>query len=648
MAIYDNLFVPLKVGSIKLKNRIVRSPHGTGLSGEDLISYHEARAKGGVGMSTIQATGVHRGAPSGIAIYSNDCIPFLSKMTDRLRPHGMKLFIQLYHPGASVQGMEENWSASPIPNPMSGVIPIEMTKSMIDDVIGSFACAAKRARDSGLDGIDVHASSGYLIHEFLSPALNKRTDEYGGPLENRMRFLNEVLAAIREEIGEDIAVGVRLPNEDYVPGGLTAEMNAEIANQIQKASDYISLHMGAYWRFHKLIAPSDDPLGLEMKANNQITPLLTKPVMVTGRIMTLDHASALISTGDADMVSMVRALIADPNLVNKARAGTEEKIRPCIGSNMGCVGQLMTTGRLGCVVNRAAGRERTTLFDIQEKADIEKKILVVGGGPAGLEFARAAALRGHQVELHDAMSRLGGQVLMASSAPHRADLGAITDWLANELDSLGVEVHLNSFVDEELVAKVNPDEVVVAAGSMPNTEGFQQSTPASEIRGFHLPHVYSPWDILGFGKVTKFNGPAVVYDDTGTFEAISISDILLKKGLKVTMVGRGDSIGVRLPFPPVTAGAARERLYSGNFDFIGGHHLLAIEESRVEIGVMFTERTRKIDAHTVVFVGHNSPNRELWVSLKGNGPKVHMIGDVRGHNSIMSAIHAGNSLGRSI
>ena len=379
-----------------------------------------------------------------------------------------------------------------------------------------------------------------------------------------------------------------------MPGGLTAEMNAEIANQIQKASDYISLHMGAYWRFHKLIAPSDDPLGLEMKANNQITPLLTKPVMVTGRIMTLDHASALISSGEADMVSMVRALIADPNLVNKARAGTEEKIRPCIGSNMGCVGQLMTTGRLGCVVNSAAGRERTTLFDVQEKADIEKKILVVGGGPAGLEFARAAALRGHQVELHDAMSRLGGQVLMASSAPHRADLGAITDWLSSELDSLGVEVHLNSFVDEELVAKVNPDEVVVAAGSMPNTEGFQQSTPASEIRGFHLPHVYSPWDILGFGKVTKFNGPAVVYDDTGTFEAISISDILLKKGLKVIMVGRGDSIGARLPFPPVTAGAARERLYSGNFDFIGGHHLLAIEESRVEIGVMFTDRTKKL------------------------------------------------------
>ena len=620
MAIYDNLFVPLQIGSVTIKNRIVRSPHGTGLSGEDLISYHEARAQGGVGMSTIQATGVHSGAPSGIPIYSDECVPFLSKMTDRLRRHDMKLFIQLYHPGASVQGMAENWSASPIPNPMSGVIPIEMTKSMIDDVILSFASAAKRARDSGLDGIDVHASSGYLIHEFLSPALNKRTDEYGGTLENRMRFLNEVLEAIRAEIRNDIAVGVRLPNEDYVPGGLTAQMNAEIAKQIQKVSDYISLHMGAYWRFHKLIAPSDDPLGLEMEANNQITPFLTKPVMVTGRIMTLDHASALIASGEADMVSMVRALIADPNLVNKARAGSERKIRPCIGSNMGCVGQLMTKGRLGCVVNSAAGRERTIPFEVQEKADVEKKILVVGGGPAGLEFARTAAMRGHKVELHDAMSRLGGQALMASSAPHRADIGAITDWLSNELESLGVEVHLNSLVDEELVARVNPDEVVVAAGSMPNPDGFQQSTPASEIKGFNLSHVYSPWDVLGFGKVTNVIGPAVVYDDTGTFEAISVVDILLEKGLKVTMVSRSDSVGACLPYPPVTAGAARERLYSGDFDFVGGHYLLAIEEDQVEIGVMFTKRTKKIDAKTVVFVGHNSPNRELWVSLQGNGP----------------------------
>ncbi|MBA58020.1 MAG: NADH:flavin oxidoreductase [Gammaproteobacteria bacterium] len=648
MAMYDNLFRPLKVGSVEIKNRIVRSPHGTGLSDEDLISYHEARAKGGVGMSTIQATGVHPGSPSGIPVYSDDCMAFLSKMAERLRPHGMKLFIQLYHPGASVQGMPENWSASAVPNPMSGVIPIEMTKNMIDDVIQSFASAARRVRDSGLDGIDIHASSGYLIHEFLSPALNKRTDEYGGTLPNRMRFLKEVFAAVRSEVENDIAVGVRLPNEDYVPGGLTAEMNALIAKEMDNLTDYISLHMGAYWRFHKLIAPSDDPLGVEMTANNIIKPSVTKPVMVTGRIMTLDHASALVGSGEADMVSMVRALIADPNLVNKARAGQERKIRPCIGSNMGCVGQLMTSGRLGCVVNSSAGKERIMAYEVQEEAVVDKKILVVGGGPAGLEFARTAAMRGHRVELHEAMSRLGGQVLMAASAPHRADLRAITDWLADELENLGVEIYLNSYVDEEVVGRISPDEVVIASGTAPRDDGFQQMTPATGIDGFDMDHVYSSWDVLGFGNITRFESPAVVYDDTGTFEAISVADILLEKGLSVTMVGRNDSIGARLNYPPVTAGAARERLYSGNFDFVGGHHLIAIRQDHVEIGVIYANRVRQIQARTVVFVGHNSPSRDLWLSLQGNGPKAHMIGDVRGHNSIMSAIHAGNTLGRNI
>ena len=651
MALYDNIFEPLKVGSIELRNRIVRSPHGTGLAGEDLITYHEARAKGGVGMSTIQATGVHSSAPQGIPLYNDKCKPFLTEIADRIRPHGMKLFIQLYHPGAGyspLMGMPENWSASAIPNPMAGVIPIEMTKAMIDSVVESFATAAARVRDCGLDDIDIHASSGYLIHEFLSPALNHRNDEYGGSLENRMRFMFEVIDAVKSEVGDSVVVGVRIPNEDYVPGGLTADINAEIAKAVDPVADYISLHMGAYWRFHKLIAPSDEPLGVEMKANAIIKPVITKPTMVTGRIMTLDHASSILASGEADMVSMVRALIADPNLVNKARNRQESKIRPCIGTNMGCVGQLMTGGRLGCVVNSSAGKEQVLSFEPQDRVSQPKKILVVGGGPAGLEFARTAALRGHQVELHEAMKTLGGQVVMAASAPKRGDIGTIVDWLAEEIETLGVDVHLNSYVDEEVIAQIAPDEVVLATGTTPRIDGMQQSTPAISIPGFDLPHVYSSWDLLGFGRITQLEGPAVVYDDSGTFEAISVADILLSKGLQVTMVSRNDSVGAKLNYPPVTAGAARERLYSGDFNFIGAHHLLEINSDEVSIGVLFTDRVRVLPARTVVFVGFNEPNRALWQSLQGNGPASHMIGDVRGMNSILSAIHAGNELGRNI
>ena len=649
MTLYDNLFEPIDVGGVTIKNRIVRSPHGTGLQGEALIAYHEARARGGVGMSTVEATGVHPSAPSGIRLFSDDCLPLLEQLSSRVHPHGMKMFHQLYHSGASSGMMPEAWSASAVPNPMGGSMPIAMTKTMIDDVVGAFGDAARRVRDGGLDGVDIHASSGYLIHEFLSPALNKRTDEYGGSFDNRMRFLLEVIASVRDAVGEaDFAVGVRLPNEDYVPGGLTAELNAKIAQSVDDLVDYVSLHMGAYWRFHKLIAPADDPLGVEMPANKVITPELKSPTIVVGRIMTMDHASHIVGSGEADMVSMVRALIADPELVNKARRGEEHKIRPCTGSNMGCVGQLMTAGRLSCVVNIAAGKEEAVTHDPQGLADTTKKLLVVGGGPAGLEFARTAAMRGHDVEIHEAMKVLGGQVVMAAGAPGRSDLGAITSWLADEIDALGVKVRLNSMVDEEMVEQIGADEVILATGTTPRSDGFQLSTPAAPIPGYDLPHVYSSWDLFGFGDITNIEGPAVVFDDTGSFEAISAADVLLQAGVPVTMVSRVDAIGQNLPFPPVTTGSARERLMSSDFDFVGGHYLRAINPQEVEVGVLFTERSRRLAARTVVLVGYNEPNRELGERLAATGVTTHLVGDVRGRNSIMTAIHGAAAVARTI
>ncbi len=649
---YDNLFEPIQVGPVTIANRIVRSAHGTGLSGEDLISYHEARARGGVGMSTLEATGVHAGAAGRLQLFNDSCIPFYEQISARVAPYGMKLFQQLYHAGASYRsrnGFPMRWSPSPIANPMTGVVPIEMTQTMIDDVVAAFASAARRCREGGLDGVDIHASSGYLIHEFLSPATNHRTDRYGGSLENRMRFLVEVTEAIQAEVGGgSFAIGVRLPNEDHVPGGLTAGQDAEIAQLIEPLVDYVSLHMGAYWRFHTLIAPMDDPLGVELAADEVITRTLTKPTIVVGRIMTLDDASRIVASGAADMVSMVRALIADPELVNKARRGDVSSIRPCIGSNMGCVGQLMTTGVLSCVVNVAAARERAVPFDPQGLAAVRKRLLVVGGGPAGLEAARTAALRGHEVHLYEALRHLGGQVTMAATAPHRADLSAITEWLAGECERLGVKIQLGTMVDPDVVADLDPDEVIIATGGMPRRDGFQVSTPAAAIPGHDLPHVFTSWDVLGFGGRAEIEGPTVVFDDTGTFEAISVADVLLAAGVPVTMVARLEQLGANVPYPPVTVEAARERLMSGAFDFIGGHHVRQITDDGVEIGVLFTDRSRWLAARTVVIVTHNHPNRELAEILADEGRVIHLVGDVRGDNTIMQAIHQAADVARGI
>ena len=650
---YDHVFQPIEVGPITVPNRIVRSAHGTMLTGEELIAYHEARAAGGVGLSTLEATGVHANAPSVTPLHSDDVIPLYRELMARIRPYGMKMLQQIYHPGSATRPKKAatQVSSSPIPNPMVGGVPMEMTRPMIAEMVEAFAAAARRCREGGLDGIDLHASSGYLIEQFLSPANNTRTDEYGGPLENRMRFLVQILAAIRAEVGYDFCVGIRLPNEEYIPGGLTPHDVAEIARIVEPEVDYVSLHMGSYWRFHKLLSPMDEPLGSEMPANEIITRVITKPTMVVGRIMTLDHAEHIVASGAADLVSMVRALIADPALVAKARRGDEHLIRPCIGSNFGCVGQLMSTGRLSCVVNVAAAQESTVSYEPPAPAPERRRVLVVGGGPAGLEAARTAALRGHEVHLHEATRQLGGQVAIAASAPHRSDIGAITDFLTREIERLGVTIRLRSMVDPDVVAELAPDEVVVATGSSPRRDGFQLSTPVTAVPGHDLPHVFTSWDVFGFGGRATLESPAVVFDDTGTFEAVSVADALLAAGLKVTMIGRNQAIGERLPYPPATVEAARERLMSGDFDFIGGHYLQGITPEEVIIGVPFTERVRALPARTVVLVTYNHPNRELAEYLDElDGPtwRVHLVGDVTGTNGILPAIHQAAATARAI
>lgn len=646
---YSSLFEPITVGGVELKNRIVRSAHGTLLSGEGLIAYHEARAKGGVAMSTLEATSVHDSAPSLMPLHNDSIIPIYREIADRMAPYGMKMFAQVYHPGAAARPRKAPfpYSASAIPSPNIGTIPMPMSTDMIGDVVKAFGDAARRIREGGLDGIDVHASSGYLLQQFMSPATNQRDDHYGGSFENRMRFLVETLEEIRRVVGNDFCVGIRLPNEEYIPGGLTPQDNAEIARYVEKYVDYVSLHMGSYWRFHKLLSTMEDPLGHEMKPNEVITKVVSKPTMVVGRIMTLDHANHIVESGAGDMVSMVRALIADPELVNKARRGEEELVRPCIGSNMGCVAQLMATGKLSCVVNVAAANETSVPFEPVAPAPVKKKIMVVGGGPAGLEAARTAALRGHEVVLYEATRQLGGQVSIASRAPHRSDLAAITDFLSREIERLGVRIHLGTFADPETIAAEKPDEVVVATGSTPRRDGFQLTTPSTPITGADLPHVYTSWDVFGFGGRAEINGDCFIYDDTGTFEAISVADALVDAGAKVTMVSRYDSIGAMIPFPPATVEASKERLMSGNFDFIGGHYLQAITGDEVLIGVPFTERRRAIPANTVVLVTYNHPNREI-AEFAPNGVKVHMVGDVTGTNSIMASIHQAAGATRAI
>ncbi len=394
---YDLLFRPLTINGCIIPNRIIGTAHSTGTSGDDLIAYHEERAKGGIGLAILEIAGVTPASASSIPVYLDSIVAFYDKLSSRLHAHGTRVFQQLWHGGAAYGRAGQPISASPVPNPAVNVTPRPMTKAMIDDAVASFAAAARRCQEGGLDGVELHGAHGYLIGQFLSPGTNLREDDYGGSVENRTRFAAEIIRAIRSEVGPDYPVGIRLSGDDFIPGGIDPAGAIEIARTLEPLVDLIDVSMSSYWRFHKLLSTLGDPLGYEIPTSEQVTRAVEVPTIVTGRIMTLDHASHLVESGVADLVSMVRALIADPELVRKTREGRERQIRPCIGTSMGCVAQLMTTGRIQCVVNVAAGKDATVPFETPAPAEVAKDVVVVGGGPAGLEAARTAALRGHRV-----------------------------------------------------------------------------------------------------------------------------------------------------------------------------------------------------------------------------------------------------------
>ena len=646
MARYETLFTPLNVGSVQIKNRVVRTAHGTGLVGEDLIAYHEARAKGGVALSFLQATGVHPTARTGLPIFEDSVIPFLASLADRMRPHGMMVFHQLYHHGAAypVRPGAVHWSASAVPNPVIGVVPTPMTKLMIDEVVEAFASAAVRCQRAGLDGVELHAASGYLLEQFLSPATNHRQDEYGGPLENRMRFLREALEAVRAEVGLEFPVGVRLSSSECIPGGLEPPDVAEIARQIEPLVDFVDVHLSTYWQFYKMLAPMDDPLGYELPNSEVVTAAVAVPTIVAGRIMTLEHAERIVSSGLADMVSMVRALIADPELVAKTARGDEAQVRPCISSNFGCVGQLMSSGRMSCDVNPHTGYEADQPV-AKRRPSTSRKVLVVGAGPAGLEAARTAALKGYDVTVLEASRQLGGQVTIAAKAPHRRDLGAIVAWLGTELERLHVPIRYNTFAHPDLIQDMHADLVIAATGARPRTDGFSLANPLTPVPGHRLRHVLSSWDVFGARGRAAHDTRAVVFDDTGTFEALCVTDKLLANGCAVTLITRFDRIGANVPYPPATVLPSQERFMAADFDLITSAVPLEITETDVAIGSPHTSRKRRLPAQTVVHVTIPQPQRELADLLLKVGVQVILIGDAAGGHGIQKAIREATQVG---
>lgn len=653
-----HVHTPITIGSVAIKNRIVRTAHSTAIGGgtlnDDLVAYHEARAKGGVGLTVLEAMSVHPSALSTLNIIDPSLKEKYPRMVERLRPYGMRLFQQLFHAGHHGRQLDGSppWGASDVVSSETGVSPVPMTKTMIDTIVGAYAHTARSVESWGGEGVELHAGHGFLPQQFLSAYANKREDDYGGSFENRCRFILECLMAIRASVSPGFAVGIRL-SPDLLEGGVTVDDNLALAQRIvrDKLVDYVSVSSGTFQTMHKMIGGMHEAPGFEMVTSGPITTALDVPTMAIGRVRTLEEADQMIRAGEADMIGMVRATVADPDLVAKSLAGHPEQVRPCIGCNQGCIGQVLAPPhRMGCAVNPGVGAELRLGDDRIAPAETPQKVLVIGGGPAGLEAARVAALRGHKVVLAEAEADLGGTVKIAGAAPNRTGIKDIIVWLQDEVYRLGVDVRLGTYMEIDDVVAEAPDRVIVACGSTPRMDGVQASNPGEPIAGMDQRHVLSSHDL--FLNTNRDPGrTAVVIDDVGHYEAIAAAEQLVAKGLEVTFVTRHTSFGPLVESALMTV-PALQRMSRGAFTVKTRTRAIAVESDGVLVGPTYapagSNQVTKVPADTVVFVSANAANRSLYEELAARGITARVVGDANAPRFLPTAIREGHVAGASI
>jgi len=617
--------------------------------GEDLLAYHQARAEGGVGLTVLETASVHPSSGGSFEAWNDGFLAAYARLLEALHRTPMKLFQQLWHSGRTFNPLSgaPPWAPSRVPGPQLSAtelstMPVAISQEQIDELVAGFAAAAARVAGAGVDGIEVHAAHGYLLGQFLSPLTNRREDGYGGSFQNRLRLLSEILAAVRSEVRGALPVGIRISAAEMVPGGLTAGDVEAVALELERRGllDFIDLSLGSPMNYPKVIGAMDEPNGYELPFSVPVARAVAAPAIVGGRITSLQQVEEILARGDAELVSMVRAHIADPEVVAKSRRGEAHRVRPCIACNQGCVGR-DRVHPLGCTVNPVTGYEAHE--PPPRRAAAARTVVVAGGGPAGMEAARVAAERGHRVVLFEAATELGGQLRLARRAPHRAEIGRIADWLAAELRELGVEVRTGCRLAGDAALELEPDAVVVATGSVPRRDGVQIARPQRlSLAGVGLPHVVTSWE--AFDRHLEPGARAVVLDDVGHHEAVSVAEALLDQGASVTVVSRLPRLAPLLE-PPRMDGTVKERLYPRAFDFLADSELLEIEADRVRVGSIYGGRERALPADLVVLVLANEPQDLLARELKGRVAELHVAGDALSPRFLQIAIAEGHRAG---
>ena len=531
---FKHLFTPIDIGTMQVKNRIVMLPLTTGFCeldetiGDRLINFYAIRAKGGVGLIIVPFSPVHAGSPIEPGLYDDRFLPGVRKLTDTVHAHGAKIAAQLitsYHVILK-DGIAEVVGPSPVLNQMTRSVARPLTVPEIRYIVKEYGQAARRARQGGFDAVEVLVGGGYLLNRFLSPITNKREDEYGGSLENRMRIVLEVIESMRKEVGKDFPIGCRLNVAEQMEGGHTIEDSKEVVRILEKAGIQM---INVYTGWHESPVPTVQavlPKGAFLHLAEKIKGWVGIPVIAANRINDPVVAEKALAEGKADLTGMARALLADPELPNKAREGRVEEIVPCLACS-NCLTEILTTYKdwgtaasTSCSVNPLAGKEAEYAIEPAKKS---KKVFVIGGGPGGMEAAMTAALRGHKVTLYDKGNELGGKLLIASIPPYKDELQTLVKSLSSRVRKAGVEIKLKSDVGPATIEKENPDVLIMATGS---------TSLIPNIPGVAGPNVVLAEDVLTGAKTVSGNVLIV----GGGMVGCETAEFLLERGKGVTQV----------------------------------------------------------------------------------------------------------------
>ena len=620
----DPLLQPFRLKHLTLRNRIMSPAHEPAYAedGKPKLRYQlyqEEKARGGIALSMFG--GSTNVAPDSPPIFGqlyagdDDIIPWFQQLADRMHAHGTATMVQLTHLGRRTVWDDGDWlptiSASSVREPAHRSFPKEMEEADIRRVVIAFAEAARRCKDGGLDGLEVEAY-GHLMDQFWSPLVNRRGDRYGGSLDNRMRFSIEVLEAIRAAVGDDFIVGIRMTGGEDVAGGLTEADGVAIASTLARTGtiDFINIIKGSIATdeaISHVIPGMGTPLGPALEFAGRFRERVNLPIFHANRIADVATARYAISEGLVDMVGMMRAHMADPHIVRKLEAGQADRIRACVGASY-CINRLYLGLDSLCIQNVATGREETIPQLITPSAGPRRRIVVAGAGPAGLEAARVAAERGHEVVLLEAAREPGGQVRLAARAtPRRADLMGIVDWLAAECRLLGVDIRCDTVADGPDVTALEPDVVIVATGGRPRSPRL--------VEGEDL--VVSTWDIIG-GSALPTRGEVLVYDDHGTEEALSCAERLVAAGSSVEIVSPDRHVGQEVTGTAYPA--YLKTFYEHGVRMTPDHRLVAVRRSadgrlEVELSNDYTGGSARRTVDQVVVEHGSLPNAEVYLAL---------------------------------